>query len=132
MSILSTMQRLVALRPQTFWVVRHERSSEEGHLENLTSIYGPYTGALFDPSMTAPGGPNTDIEDVRTDSGWRLNFAPLPDIVLVDSELERDSVLFTDPYSGGYDHARFRILKVTPLGGAVAPGGFRAILEKYT
>lgn len=135
MSVSSMVKRMVAKRPQQFYVRRSTRQTVEGHVESGTQRLGPYSGALFDPTMTPPGGPNTPVEDIRTDSGWRLTYAPLPDgTTLVDAPSERDTVEFVGPGFPvfGVDPVTFRVLKVTPLGGAVQPGGFRAILEKIT
>lgn len=125
-TVASAVRRLVGRRPTTFYIERGTRATVEGHQETATADFGPFTGALFDPTMAAPGGPNTDMEDIRTDVGWRLTFPVLPGVTMKDQPSERDSVRV----EVGADVTRFRVLKVTPLGGAVTPGGFRAILEK--
>lgn len=132
MTVASMVQRMVGKRTQEFYVRRSTRQTVEGHIESVPARLGPYYGALFDPTMTPPGGPNTPVEDIRTDTGWRLTFAPLPGVTLVDAPGERDVIEFVGPGFPiyGVDPVLFVVLKVTPLGGAATPGGFRAILEK--
>lgn len=140
MSAGSTIQRLVTRRPHPFYVVQSVRVQSDGGMSNVTKRYGPFTGAFFDPTMSAPGGPNTEIEDIRTDTGWRLNFLPLtvpvgsPDGRVGDAVAVRDRPNERDQIDG-VDLGMFRVLKVTPIGydaNVSAPEAYRAILERVS
>jgi hypothetical protein len=140
MSAGSTIARLVSRRPHPFYVVQQIREQTDGGMTNVTKRYGPFSGAFFDPTMAAPGGPNTEIEDIRTDVGWRLNFMPLvvpvgsPDGRVGDSVTLRDRGTERDEIDGT-DLGTFRVLKCTPIGydsDANAPEAYRAILERVS
>jgi hypothetical protein len=136
----SNIARLVSRRPHDFYLLQSTREQTDGGLSNVTKRYGPFQGAFFDPAMAYPGGPNTEIEDIRDDRGWRLNFTPLvvpvgsPDgrpgdaVAVRDAATERDSI-------DALDLGLFRVLKVSMLGydpDRQAPEAYRAILERQT
>lgn len=89
--------------------------------------------------MAAPGGPNTEFEDIRDDKGWRVNFMPLvvpngspngrpgDQITVRDRPEERDTL-------DALDLGKFIVIKVTPIGN-FANGqaeSYRAILERQS
>jgi hypothetical protein len=125
----STQARLIALRGQPFYVLQTLRRQVEGHMESTTLRYGPFMGAFFDPTMASPGGPNTEVQDIRDDKGWRVNYMPLisngRQITLRDKPDERDSI---DAVTKGI----FVVIKVTPIGKEVdgLAESYRAILER--
>src|SRR4051812_16956454 len=140
MSAATAIARLLGRYGHDFYLVQQTRETVDGSLRNVTKRYGPFQGAFFDPAMAYPGGPNTEIEDIRDDRGWRLNFLPLsvpqgsPDgrpgdpVSVRDRTDERDQIDATDLGS-------FRVLKVSWLGFDPATQqaqAYRAILERQT
>jgi hypothetical protein len=139
-SVTTNIARLVQRRPHDFFVLQTVRVQSDGGLSNVTKRYGPFQGAFFDPALAAPGGPNTEIQDIRDDKGYRLNFLPLvvpvgsPDgragdaVTLRDRPTERDKI-------DALDLGTFNVLKVSNLGydpNNKSPEAYRAILERQS
>lgn len=138
MSAASTIARLVAIRGHDFYVVQRRREQIEGSIQNVKRRYGPFSGAFFDPTMTPPGGPNTEMEDIREDRGWRVNYLPL--VVPAGSPDGRagDSVTLSDrpderDWIDALDLGNFEVLKVSGIGYNVRnqrPEAYRAIIDR--
>ena len=146
MSIRGAVRRSVAKRPHQFDVITAVAVRAGGGTRRAETRYGPFTGAFFDPTMAAPGGPNTELTDPATDKGWRLVCGPLQwpaqalnaaatgaqqmgppyvPVTLHDRADERDVI-------DGYELGRFRVLKISELGGFGTNQGYRLVLERYT